>query len=380
MRRRRNEMKMKQGISFLVMVALIITLLPVGIFAAEGTIVVKLGSPWMTVNGKRQEIDQGRNTTPKTIQGRTMVPLRFVSENLGADVAWNSGTQEATISLNGGGVAQNNYTPEKGFHRSGDMIINNIEVTKSDYRIKDPSSFLGYYISTEKLESALRFPPEYGLVNTYPKIRINNGIINISWEDEGTVPLEVVMEIGSTMTDINGDMVDMEAAPFEEGGKVFLPFSIFIGMFDLEFLEAEEGIFGYFQSKNVFPTSNLIGHWSNSHTDMFTSFKDIPSGAVGLSSSEQGYIFNDDETYTSWIMSVGGFKDGFAQHKGNYVVTGNTIILYNRVETYYEGRPLILKYKDKPLQKRSYQYIEDYRPNEGSGKIKIGGTWLNLVK
>ncbi len=46
------------------------------------------------VNGSNVALD----TAPKIINGRTMLPLRFVAENLGADVNWNSEKREITIS------------------------------------------------------------------------------------------------------------------------------------------------------------------------------------------------------------------------------------------------------------------------------------------
>lgn len=47
-----------------------------------------------TVNGQPVALD----VSPKTVDGRTMVPLRFVAENLGAKVAWDGNTQEITLS------------------------------------------------------------------------------------------------------------------------------------------------------------------------------------------------------------------------------------------------------------------------------------------
>lgn len=55
--------------------------------------------------GARSVVVDGRNVAldvpAMTMRGRTMVPLRFVSEALGADVAWNAGTQTVMIDTNG---------------------------------------------------------------------------------------------------------------------------------------------------------------------------------------------------------------------------------------------------------------------------------------
>jgi len=47
----------------------------------------------MRVNGMQKEMD----IAPKLIRGRTMLPIRFIAENLGAGVQWNGKTQKAFI-------------------------------------------------------------------------------------------------------------------------------------------------------------------------------------------------------------------------------------------------------------------------------------------
>jgi hypothetical protein len=66
-----------------------------------GTTQLKLviGRSTALVNGKSTAID---STNPKVVSliqnGRTMLPLRFVAESLGADVQWNGSTQTITIT------------------------------------------------------------------------------------------------------------------------------------------------------------------------------------------------------------------------------------------------------------------------------------------
>jgi hypothetical protein len=43
------------------------------------------------------EIDPGRGTAPQIINERTMLPLRFVSENVGAEIAWVGSTKEIIV-------------------------------------------------------------------------------------------------------------------------------------------------------------------------------------------------------------------------------------------------------------------------------------------
>jgi hypothetical protein len=51
------------------------------------------------VNGVSTPIDStDAKVVPEIINGRTMLPLRFVTENLGATVGWDQNTQTITIT------------------------------------------------------------------------------------------------------------------------------------------------------------------------------------------------------------------------------------------------------------------------------------------
>ena len=63
------------------------------------TIALWIGKSAATVNGVSTLIDStDAKVVPEIINGRTMLPLRFVSENLGATVSWEPGTQTITIT------------------------------------------------------------------------------------------------------------------------------------------------------------------------------------------------------------------------------------------------------------------------------------------
>jgi multiple sugar transport system substrate-binding protein len=59
------------------------------------TIEVTIGKNTGTVNGKSTTLEQGALIT----NGRTMVPLRFISEAMGATVAWDAATRTANLTL-----------------------------------------------------------------------------------------------------------------------------------------------------------------------------------------------------------------------------------------------------------------------------------------
>lgn len=64
------------------------------------TIELWIGVKYAKVNGVYKFIDSTNTAiTPIIIEpGRTMLPLRFVSETLGAKVNWDSGKKEVTVT------------------------------------------------------------------------------------------------------------------------------------------------------------------------------------------------------------------------------------------------------------------------------------------
>jgi hypothetical protein len=66
-----------------------------GIGKGSGGILIKMqiGSSTAYVNGAAVRLD----APPQIVKGRTLVPIRFVSENLGAGVTWDPNTKTVTI-------------------------------------------------------------------------------------------------------------------------------------------------------------------------------------------------------------------------------------------------------------------------------------------
>ena len=63
------------------------------------TIALWIGKSAATVNGVSTLIDStNAKVVPEIINSRTMLPLRFVTENLGATVGWDQNTQTITIT------------------------------------------------------------------------------------------------------------------------------------------------------------------------------------------------------------------------------------------------------------------------------------------
>ncbi len=65
----------------------------------SGNIVLKVGSSKMTVKGVEKDLDPGYDTTPLIVNDSTFVPVRAVIEGLGGTVEWDNSSQTTTISL-----------------------------------------------------------------------------------------------------------------------------------------------------------------------------------------------------------------------------------------------------------------------------------------
>jgi hypothetical protein len=63
------------------------------------TIGLQIGNSTAVVNGNVMNIDSTNSkVVPEIINGRTMLPLRFITENLGCDVQWDGTTKTITIT------------------------------------------------------------------------------------------------------------------------------------------------------------------------------------------------------------------------------------------------------------------------------------------
>lgn len=64
------------------------------------TIVLQVGSKYMYVNGIRTRIDSGKGTEVIIKNGRTFLPIRSVIENMGGKVKWDQSDKKISIYLN----------------------------------------------------------------------------------------------------------------------------------------------------------------------------------------------------------------------------------------------------------------------------------------
>ena len=75
------------------------------------TVVLVIGKKQMTVNGQTKTLD----TAASVKNSRTYVPIRFVSEALGATVEWDSKGKSVYINTNGKSIVKDQVIEYKGF-------------------------------------------------------------------------------------------------------------------------------------------------------------------------------------------------------------------------------------------------------------------------
>ncbi|WP_334110778.1 DJ-1/PfpI/YhbO family deglycase/protease [Thermodesulfitimonas autotrophica] len=107
--------------------------------ATKGQTTVKLtvGARTAYVNGSAVTLD----VPAKIVNGRTLVPLRFVSESLGCRVAWDAKTQTVTIAS-----APKTETPHPGKELAGKKVL--LVIAPKDFR--DEEFFTPKQIFAEK--------------------------------------------------------------------------------------------------------------------------------------------------------------------------------------------------------------------------------------
>lgn len=89
---------MKKIISIIAIAALMLNI--TACKGAENfTLTMQIDNPIMTINGMEKEIDKGRGTAPVIINDRTLVPIRAIIEEMGGTVHWEDATQNVIIAL-----------------------------------------------------------------------------------------------------------------------------------------------------------------------------------------------------------------------------------------------------------------------------------------
>jgi len=69
------------------------------VISQDFILTMQIDNEIMTVNGVQKEIDMGRGTTPVIVNSRTLVPIRAVIEAMGGEILWEQDTRKITVEL-----------------------------------------------------------------------------------------------------------------------------------------------------------------------------------------------------------------------------------------------------------------------------------------
>ena len=153
-----------------------------GVINATGngrTISLKIGSNVAIVNGESQTLD----VAPFLVGARTLVPLRFISQALGANVDWNNNTQVVSIAMAGASAATatpgNSVTITNMHPPSGSVVpAKRPAVSGTFSRPVDPNTVRvtldGRDVSSTTYVSSTNFlfSPAYDLAATQHTVRV----------------------------------------------------------------------------------------------------------------------------------------------------------------------------------------------------------------
>jgi len=258
----------------------------------------------------------------------------------------------------------------------GNLVIVETELNPSDYLAREIDDSYYIYVPFDKFKYIFKIP---FYVNKYPKVELQNNNVTATWlDDDGSHILDVIMPIGETTAEINGESIDIVTGPFSEQNTVYVPVNLFFELFDMQ-TEMFQGRL-CIQYPDNFPQETLEGSWGSSNTSVLIGYKDMVTGLVTLPSSDWTYTFNADGTYQMGIASSSGFVgDTILLQTGKYRIIGNVIFFYDQYETLYKGTPLVLQYEKKHMGDRiELSFIDDY--NQEEDKVEIGLNWYNRLK
>lgn len=163
------------------------------------TVQLTLFSKTAYVNGKKVKLD-----TPATIsKGRTLVPLRFISENFNGLVTWNKAQQKVTISMDGQLVKES----------KAQIYLNNKKLSLTPIQI-EKTTYIPFEAFIHQMDE-----------NTY----WNRYGDEINVEVDGA---RIIAFIDQQEVYINDEVITTKGYPIERNGTVYVPASYITELID----------------------------------------------------------------------------------------------------------------------------------------------------
>jgi uncharacterized repeat protein (TIGR02543 family) len=102
-------------------------------------ITLKIDDPYMYVNGVKQEIDPGRGTAPMIVGGRTIMPIRAVVEAMGGNIAYEDSTRAITLAAKGHSIIM--WLDQQNFVVDGQSLSMDVAPASINSRTMVPLRF-----------------------------------------------------------------------------------------------------------------------------------------------------------------------------------------------------------------------------------------------
>jgi hypothetical protein len=104
---------------------------------------ITIGQAVAQVNGVNVPIDdQNSSIVPFILSGRTMVPLRFLSESFGAEIQWNQNEKKITITIDNREIDVILYVNQKTAYVNGEPVELDVEPVIYQARVFVPIRFV----------------------------------------------------------------------------------------------------------------------------------------------------------------------------------------------------------------------------------------------
>ncbi len=190
---------------------------------------LKVGSKTAYINGQKVTLD----VSSQLIKGRTMVPLRFVSEALGASVSWDGKTNTASI----------NYNPEPKEPEPEPE-----PKPEPEYLTVGDKKYRVVTVIIDEKEQEYDTPAISMNYRTMIPIRgsLEQLGATFSWNQEKqqatikTKEKTIVLTIGSKTATVNGEKVELDVAAEEINGRTMVPLRFLSETLNAEKIEWDE--------------------------------------------------------------------------------------------------------------------------------------------
>ncbi|GAB4261247.1 rhodanese-like domain-containing protein [Thermincola ferriacetica] len=163
-------MKKRYSAIFLALTLVLCLALAAPAFAETKTMVLKIGNPKFTVGNAVQEVDPGRGTKPVIVKGRTLVPIRAIVEVMGGTVDWAAAEQKVTVRLLDKTVELwigKTTTTVNGANKNTDVapqIINGRTMLPARFIAENLGATVGWDPATQSIPITFDRPTDFALI------------------------------------------------------------------------------------------------------------------------------------------------------------------------------------------------------------------------